>query len=77
MYFFYRSTPIRPILKNTRFTIPDETEPEINIIKTEIKSPGSIRKVITTTVTEEYLRIKRKQIIEELEEGILVDKILL
>ncbi|CAF4680908.1 unnamed protein product [Rotaria socialis] len=60
--------PIRPILKNTRFEIADETKCDDCTIKPEVKSPTPTRKILTTTVTEEYLRIQRKiteEIIDE------------
>ncbi|CAF2189020.1 unnamed protein product [Rotaria magnacalcarata] len=60
--------PIRPILKNTRFETADETKCDDCTIKPEVKSPTPTRKIMTTTVTEEYHRIQRK-IIEEIIDG--------
>ncbi len=68
-----RSTPVRSILKNTRFALSDEinqNKTNDHILKIEEKEKISPRKIITTTITEEYRRIQRK-IIEEIDEGII------
>lgn len=65
-----RSIPARPILKNTRFDLADETtdqKPDDQIFQIEETEKISPRKIITT-ITEEYHRIQRK-IIEEFDGG--------
>ncbi|CAF0734244.1 unnamed protein product [Adineta steineri] len=68
--------PVRSIIKNTRFALSDEKDEadevkfDDNILKIEEREIVSPRKVITTTITEEYRRIQR-QIIEEFDESIL------
>ncbi|CAF3999470.1 unnamed protein product, partial [Adineta steineri] len=68
--------PVRSIIKNTRFALSDEKDEtdevkfDDNILKIEEREIISPRKVITTTITEEYRRIQR-QIIEEFDESIL------
>ncbi|CAF0899789.1 unnamed protein product [Rotaria sordida] len=61
------SLPIRSILKNTRFALTDEInekKPDDNILTIEEKNEIFPKKIVTTTITEEYRRIQRK-IIEE------------
>ncbi|CAF4905448.1 unnamed protein product, partial [Rotaria sp. Silwood1] len=64
------SMPTRSILKNTRFSLTDEINEKKsndNIIKIAEKTEISPKKIITTTITEEYRRIQRR-IIEEFTE---------
>lgn len=71
------TTPVRSILKNTRFILTDETNRE-NITDqqrrvevAEKQERASPRKIITTMITEEYRRVQRR-IIEEFEEGFVL-----
>ena len=70
----FRTTPVRSILKNTRFAIDnDPNEGQIDpdqyrVVVDEHKERVSPRKVITTLITEEYRRVQRR-IIEEYDEG--------
>jgi RNase P/RNase MRP subunit p30 len=60
--------PVRSILKNTRFALTDEKNDNDEILKIEEREKISPRKIITTTITEEYRRIQRK-VVEEFTDG--------
>ena len=65
----FRSTPVRSILKSTRFAPIEEPAVSQPLVPVETKRQSvSPRRVITTTITEEYRRIQRR-IIEELDDG--------
>ncbi len=67
-----RLMPTRSILKNTRYISKDDSNGNITdgrILQIEERERISPRKIITTTITEEYRRIQRK-VIEEFDEGI-------
>ena len=66
------TTPVRSILKNTRFATDYESKSDpdqYRVVVDEYKERVSPRKVITTLVTEEYRRVQRR-IIEEYDEGL-------
>ncbi|CAF1520317.1 unnamed protein product [Adineta ricciae] len=60
--------PIRSILKNTRFALTDEFKPDDHILRIEEDERASPRRLVTTTVTEEYRRVQRKTI-EDIDES--------